>query len=51
MKMIKIIAQKRAISRQYHVLKNLHPRILRDCGFSPELVSMGKKAYPWREQI
>jgi len=50
MKMIKALARKRSISREYKALQNLSPRILRDCGFSPELLSMGKKAYPWKEQ-
>ena len=50
MKMIESVKQKRKISRKHKALKNLPDRTLRDCGFSPELIRMGKEAYPWREQ-
>jgi hypothetical protein len=29
-------------------LRTLSPRLLRDSGFSPELINQGLKAWPWR---
>ena len=48
MKTVNYIKHQIYISRNLAILKKLAPRHLEDIGISPELVSMGRRGYPWK---
>lgn len=42
------IKRQRDITKAYNELNNLSDRCIADIGFSPHLVRLGKRGYPWR---
>ena len=43
-----MISMMKERNRKYKSLKDLPDSTLTDIGYSPELMKMGKKAYPWK---
>lgn len=37
-------------ARALSILRNMDPRLLSEAGFSPELMQLGIKAWPWRAE-
>lgn len=47
-KLIAKVQRNRSINQTFRQINNIPDRELRDIGLNPELVRVGKRAYPWR---